>query len=248
MSLAEVYRTLWRHRLALVAGTCLVAAAAWYGISHLPRTYSASALVRVSEQAKDPGEAVSSLQAGETLALTYSTIVASGALTPDVKRLLRAERVSGRVATVRLSSSTVQNLDLFWVTASSRSAATAAAAANAVPAALLQSTAGPSDANAFGALVVVKPAAVPRNPTAPHTTIDLALAVALGLAFNAALILVAVLLGDRLPPVSELERAFGPPVLGSIPTVALTAWPADDGDRRASGRETLPAALGERRA
>lgn len=220
MSAVEVYRALWRHKLFLLLGTAAIAVAAWFAVSREAPTYSASALVRVQEHATDPGQAVSSLQAGQTLAETYSTILSSGALNARIAQL------AGRGGTpvgpsFDVSARTVQDLDLFWVSAHARSGAAAAALANAAPRALRESARRTGSVKAVGDVAVVKPASAPDGPSSPKTVLDVVLAVVVGLIFSGALALLFELVSDRLPDPDQLERVFGQPVLAAVPSVPL---------------------------
>jgi hypothetical protein len=52
-------------------------------------------------------------------------------------------------------------------------------------------------------------------------TLNLVLALALGLLLNCGLVLIYEVLRDRLPDTDELEESVGHPVLASIPTLRL---------------------------
>src|SRR5581483_9835262 len=221
MSTGDVYRALWRRKLFIVLATAVVGVAAWYGLSRLAPMYEASTLVRVEPPASSAGDPAS-LEAAQTLARTYTQIVSSGALDDRVRELAGGGRRS--TPAVDVSAQTVQDLDLFWISARSRTAAGAARVAEVAPRALRELvSAGSAGAGRARSIVVVKPAQAPSSPSSPSMELDLALAIFVGLVFNGALALLLELSSDRLPDTAHLERVFGRPVLGTVPSVDLVS-------------------------
>ena len=223
MTIADVYRALWRHRLFIVLLTTLLVAAAWFVTSRQTPEYETSALVRVQQRVEEANGGPMVVEDSQELAQTYAQIIGSGALRD---RLDRA--VPGALADASLTASPVENLGLVWVTARSPSPEAAAALANAVPAALtsfIRSTGTLRDV-----IVTIRPAGVPTSPVSPSYTLNIALALFLGFIFNCALALFLEVLSDRLPESDKLEAATNRAVLATIPVLSFSRSksPADD--------------------
>jgi capsular polysaccharide biosynthesis protein len=173
--------------------------------------------VRIQQKVLDPTP--ESLQASQELAETYAKIVDSGALDGRIRRILGSQVPAHAPGSFSVSANPVQNVELVWLTARSRLPVDAKRVANAVPAALrefIHSTSVSRDQ-----IVAVKPAAVPTSPASPDKTLDLAVAVLLGLIFNSALVLLIDRLSDRLP--DDLESSLGYPVIATIPALNLVS-------------------------
>jgi succinoglycan biosynthesis transport protein ExoP len=223
VTIADVYRALWRHRLFIVLLTALLVAAAWFVTSRQTPQYEASTLVRVQQRVTESGGGPTVVEDSQELAQTYAQIIESGALRG---RLDRA--VPGALADATVTTSPVENLGLVWVTARSSSPEAAAAVANAVPAALtsfIRNTGTLRDL-----IVTIRPASVPTSPVSPSYTLNIALALFLGLIFNCALALFLEVLSDRLPESDKLEAATNRAVLATIPVLSFSRSksPADD--------------------
>jgi capsular polysaccharide biosynthesis protein len=247
----DVYRTLWRHKFLIVALTAACVAATWFVTSQQTRIYKASTLVRI--QQRNPGDALSSLQAGEFLAQTYAAIIGSGALDDRVRALSARRRL---VSEVQLSGEPVANLGLLWISARSTDPQEARVVANTTPGALegfIRESGTLRDE-----VVAVKAATTPGSPTAPNTPLNVGVALVLALIFNSALVLLFEAFRDRLPETEELEGALGYPVLAAIPTLrlrplkkveaerdedtgALAVNQASDGQGTSRNEETAPA-------
>jgi capsular polysaccharide biosynthesis protein len=213
----DVYRALWRHKLFIAVLTAASVLATWYATSQQTEMYEASTLVRVQQRIGDPSKTLASLQAARNLAETYATILNSGALDAQIKAGLPAG--SGNVGSVDVSAEPVQELALFWVTASDEDPAIAARVANSVPRALrafVTNTGTMQDQ-----VVTIKAATAPTSPARPNLGLNMALAFVLALIFNSALVLLFELFRDRLPETEEFEEALGYPVLATIPTLQL---------------------------
>jgi capsular polysaccharide biosynthesis protein len=88
LTAGDVYRALWRHKLFIAVLTAVFVAATWYVTSRQSREYEASSLVRAQERGPDAGNASAALLASQTLTQTYARIIDSGALQPEIRRLI----------------------------------------------------------------------------------------------------------------------------------------------------------------
>ena len=250
MTAADVYRALWRHKFLIGVLTAVFVAAAWYVTSRQTQMYEASALVRVQERGPFAGTASQALQASQDLAQTYAKIIGSGALNDDVSALVlrctspeaaagtrqaararscawltRPNRNLGRprkIAEVKLSGETIEELSLLTIRARSETPRNAVLVADAAPSALttfIRKT-GPRSEQ----IVTIK-AATSSSPVSRHLALNIAIAVMLGLIFNGALALVLELFRDRLPELDQMEQALGHPVLATVPTLRLQRLP-----------------------
>ena len=218
MTAGDVYRALWRHKFFIVVLTAACVFATWYATSLQTPTYEASTLVRIQS---------ASLQDSQDLALTYSEIVDSGALKPRIRRLVAGQIPPQDSAEVKVSSDPVEELELLWISARSDDPTRAAVVANAGPQALRRFI---SDTSKLGDKVVtVKAATTPSSPVSPDTSLNVAIALVLGLIFNSALVLLFEVFRDRLPEPEELGQDLGYPVLATIPTLRLRQVTAVEG-------------------
>ena len=217
MTAGDVYRALWRHKFLIVALTALCVAGTWYVTSLQARTYEASTLVRVQQQGEN--NSFASLDASVVIAQTYAEIIGSGALNRQAKSLATGRIPRPLIEDVSLSAKPVTDLALIWISAKGKHPAGVAAIANASPAALRNAARNygtPGDQ-----IVTVQRAGIPVSAISPNMTLNIVLALALGLLFNCGLVLIYEVLRDRLPDTDELEDNLGYPVLASIPTLRL---------------------------
>jgi capsular polysaccharide biosynthesis protein len=209
----------------IVALTVACVGATWYATSLQTRTYEASTLVRIQPgyRGADP---LTAIQASERIALTYAKIIDAGALDARIRALVSKKISLQDFSGVSLSGHPVQDLELMWISARSRSPTRATIVANAAPKALGEFIATAT----FGdQLVTVKPATTPSVPVSPRTTWNVAIALVLGLIFNSALVLLFEVFRDRLPEPDELRQVVGYPILATIPTVRLHRMTAVEG-------------------
>lgn len=217
MTTTDVYRALWRHKLFVIVLTVCLVAATWYVTSRQEPVYEASTLVRIQQRIEDPGQTLGILTAGAQLAETYAEIVRTSSVNAAIY-----SRLDGRVSfeEIFVSAEPVQGLDLLWISARSVSPEQARAVANAAPEALerfIRTTGTLRDQ-----VITVQRAKLPQAPVSPNLKLNLAVAVLLGIIFNAALALVLELFGDRIADSEELERIAGYPVLAVVPNLRFS--------------------------
>jgi succinoglycan biosynthesis transport protein ExoP len=239
MAAADLYVSLWRHKLFILVTTSLLAIATWYLTSQKTPIYQASTLIRVQQSVEDARDPIRSLDLGERLARTYAKIVTTRELARRIEDQLDGsvpfEAIRGDV-----SADPIQDLELLWITARSPEPRVARLIANAAPPALRNFI--KEKGTLREQIVTVETAALPRTPASPNLKLNLIVAIMLGLLFNGALALLLEVLSDRLPKHDELEEAVGLPILAIIP--ALTFARAGGGERvRSWGSTPTEAAL-----
>ncbi len=216
MTVADVYRALWRHKIFIVAGTAIVLGIAWFLTSTKPKIYEASALIRVQQRIDDPTQALGALQTGERLVRTYARIARTATIAAKI-----AEQLKGAVPPSEVYGSIrahqVEDLELLSITARSRNPRHAALIANAAPAALRSFIA--QTGTTRDQVITVQAAGVPRSPSSPDLRFNLLMALLLGLILNGGLALLAELLLDRVSGLDELERVAQRPILATVPVL-----------------------------
>ncbi len=220
VTVPDLYRALWRHKIFIVVLTAGLVAAAWYLTSRQPRTYTATSLVRVQQKIRNPTEAFGALQTGGRLAQTYARITTTTTIARKVY-----ESLGGKVpySDIELSASQVEDLELMTISGKSESPQHAALVANAAPLALKSFIAGTGTLD--DQVIFVQKARVPTAPSGPSLKLNVAIALVLGLIFNGALALLIEMLADRVSDPEEWERLTGKPVLVTIPVLPLGPAP-----------------------
>jgi capsular polysaccharide biosynthesis protein len=218
VTVPDLYRALWRHKLFILVMTSALAVAAWYLTSQQQPEYRASALVRVQQTITDPAEAFGALQTGGRLARTYASI----ARTDTIARKIYAdldEKVPFPEINRHISARQVEDLELLWITARSRNPERARLIAEAAPRALrsfIEETGTLRDQ-----VITVQAPSRPGHPSSPNVRMNVIIAVVLGLIFNGGLALLIEVLRDRVGTTEELETLAGRPVLTTVPLLDL---------------------------
>ncbi len=241
MTVGEVYRALWRHKLFIALLTACIVGAAWYATFREQRIYQASALVRIQQHVDNPNDVFGALETGGRLAETYTRIVETTTVAHGIASLLHG-RVPYRDVVGNVSARQVQDLDLLEIQAKSPDPRVAALVANAAPSALrnfVRRTATQGDQ-----IITVQPATVPRSPASPNETLNLAIALLVGLLLNGLLALLIEVIGDTVNNVEEFEGLTGSALLGVIPSLELTS-PAASASPRPDERALDPVRLDE---
>jgi receptor protein-tyrosine kinase len=218
VSVVDVYRSLWRHKLLLVLLTACLGASAWYVSSTRPPVYEATALVRIQQSIDNPAEAFGALQTAGRLARTYAHIATTLAVAENVE-----EALGGRVPIEDIAGSIeaeqVEDIDLLAISVTNRDPARALAVADQAPAALQRfvEETGTTDDR----IVTVQRPSLPEQPVSPRPLLALSLALVLGAILNGALLVAFDLRSDRALTPAELERLTRRPVIATVPNLAL---------------------------
>jgi capsular polysaccharide biosynthesis protein len=220
VTVSDVYRSLWRHKLLFVLLTACMGAAGWYLSSRQAPVYEATALVRVQQRISDPAEAFGALQTAGRLAQTYAHIATTLTIAQNVQRSLDG-RVPLREIAGNIEAHQVEDIDLLALSAKAGTPQQARAIADRAPAALQQFIAqtGTTDDR----ITTVQRPLLPKSPISPKPMLALALALLLGVVLNGALLIGFDLLADRALEPDELEKLAGRPVIAVIPNLELTS-------------------------
>lgn len=227
MTAGAIYRALWRHKVLILLSTAVCVGATWYATSRQHKTYEASVLVRVQQAKAASTDPLNAYEASQRVARTYATMIDSGALDARVRGLVAGRAPADGPVEAKLGARPVEDLELLWVTARSRSPGVAALVANAAPQALRDFS--DTSRNARDRIVTVKAASVPHSPVSPDLALNVGLALVLALIFNCVLALVIEAFQDRLPELDEFGSALGVPVIATIPALRLKPLSALDG-------------------
>jgi polysaccharide biosynthesis transport protein len=217
---SDVYRTLWRHRVLIVALTALLVGATAVLTSRQTKLYTASSLVRVRDDVRGGQEDLGALMTGERLARTYEHV----AETKAVRNLARAQlQGSSPDDTFVVNASQVSDLDLLNIAVTHRDPKVAAAVANAIPVAL-RSVIDRTDSSR-DSITMMEPASPPTTPSSPNLRLRIVIALMLGLILGSGLALLREMLSDRIDGAEELEKLTGHPVIATIPSLKLLPVP-----------------------
>jgi polysaccharide biosynthesis transport protein len=217
---ADVYRALWRHKAFIVLMTAGVVAAAWFLTTRQTPVYEGSTKVHIFPPLAEGSNPQDAADVGERLAQTYAEAAGTVAIARKVHEQLNGEipfdEIHGKI-----SGEASRGLEFLTISARNESAERAQLIANAVPEAL-KSYIGDFESLSGLEVSVVDPAVAPSEPASPNLELNLALALLVGLIFNAGLALLIEALGDRIHDPEELEQLTGQPVLATIPPLKFT--------------------------
>lgn len=216
MTVAEVYRALWRRRFLIGLMTLVLVAVVGVITSQETKLYTASVLVRVEQKSTTAANQFGSLQTGALLAGTYARIAETSSVAQGVKAQLGPSVPASAIA---IKAAQVGDLELLQIRATNADPRLAARIANAVPAALTRLV--KRGAATPDVLTVVDQATPPSSPSSPNLKLNLALAFIIGLILNGGIVLVAGAFADRIDGAEDLERLTGYPVIATIPTLHL---------------------------
>lgn len=218
MTVADVYRALWRRRLLIAVLTLALVVADAFVTAQQTKLYTASALVRVEQKSTTAADQFGSLQTGALLARTYAQIAESSTVAGLVKSQLGN---SVPASAIKIHAGQVSDVDLLQLSATNASPKLAAKIANAVPGALitLVKQSGPSP----DVITTIDRAAPPTSPSSPNTKLNIAIGFIVGLILNGGIVLLAAAFADRIGGAEDLEQLTGLPVIATVPSLSLGA-------------------------
>jgi capsular exopolysaccharide synthesis family protein len=216
--LTSVYRVLWRHRLLILVLTGVLLGTTWFLTERQTKEYTATSLVRVQQRVTQAEDVFGALQTGERLARVYERIAETRTVANIVRQRLPESVPDDAVA---IDAQQVSNLELLSLSVTNPDPQVAARVANAIPDALadyIQDTGTSRDR-----IQVIERATAPSSPSSPNLTLNLAIALLLGLILSCGLVLLIENLSDRVEDAEELERITGFPVIATIPTLKFVS-------------------------
>ncbi len=219
MTVADVYRALWRRRLLIAVLTLALVAADAFVTAQQTKLYTASSLVRVEQKSTTAADQFGSLQTGALLARTYALIAESSTVADLVKARLGQGVPS---SAIKIHAAQVSDVDLLKLSATNASPELASRIANAAPAALITfvKQGGPSSPDV---ITTIDRASPPTSPSSPNTKLNVAIGFIVGLILNSGIVLLAAAFADRIGGAEDLEELTGLPVIATIPSLALGA-------------------------
>jgi len=205
---------LWRNRWVLIA-TFLVftAITALVSSSVLAKEYEATATLLVTQPKSQGG--FDQVQAGESLAQTYSEVVSSDNVAAAVSRLLPGQQSTGALQ-ARITLDPIPETQLLQVTATGPSAQEAQTLANVYADSVVSYAKTNLDEPNRSTISVADRAPLPEQPARPRPTLYTLLGGLIGLVLGSALAIMAGLLDRRVRSADELSEMLGVPILGSV--------------------------------
>src|SRR5215510_12074406 len=114
MTIADVYRAIWRHRLFIVVLATALVARVWFVTSRQEKVYETGALVRIQQKIQNPNQILRGLAPGEQPAQTYAEIVGTYTIAERISKELGGQIPTGDI---HIKGQPVSDLDLLWIVA-----------------------------------------------------------------------------------------------------------------------------------
>jgi capsular polysaccharide biosynthesis protein len=218
----DVYRALWRYRLAIAGLTLAATAVAWILVSREQPVYEASTLVRIQQQITDPSQSLGALATGQKLAETYADIVETSTIASTIVNRSDGRLKAGQVAGT-IHGSPVAELDLLWIHARNHSPVIALRTANAAPGALRRFIEKTGTLREH--VITAQRAELPTMPVAPQVKRTVILVFLTMLLLNCGLALLLHALRDPVGDAEQLHQVTPLPLLATIPRLSLDPAP-----------------------
>lgn len=222
LELRDYLRILHRNWILILALTILGGAAA-YGYSLLQtRTYEASTQLYVSVRSDSTG--ISELAQGTSFArqavVSFVDVVDSAVVLDRVIDDLNLD-VSAQQLAGMIQASSPPNSVIITIKATTTDADLAASIANSVgmnfsDVVVNQLEKPEGEAASLVRVETIAPALVPTSPSSPHTPINVALGLVVGLAAGLGIAILRSVLDTRIHSLHDIEAATEAPVLGGI--------------------------------
>jgi len=222
LELRDYLRILHRNWILILAMTILGGAGAFgYSLLQTP-TYEASSQLYVSVRSDSSG--ISELAQGTTFArqavVSFVDVVDSAVVLDRVIDDLNLDTTAQKLAG-SISASSPQNSVIITIRATAADADMAAAIANSVGTNFadvvvnrLEKPEG--EAASLVRVETIAPALVPTSPSSPHTPLNVALGLIVGLAAGLGIAVLRSVLDTRIHSLHDIEAATEAPVLGGI--------------------------------
>lgn len=220
ISLREIYVTL-KKRIALIAILAVVAVAAAGAISYLYLTpmYQSSTQILVN-QSKEEGQYVTQgdIRTNIELINTYNVIITSPRILDHVKAELELERSVGALRS-QIAVGSERDSQVIYVRVEDEDPAKAALIANTTASVFEREIISIMSVDNVS---VLSPAEVPASPVSPNPTLNMAIALVVGLMAGVGLAFLLEFLDNTVKSESQLETLTGIPTLGSVSQINET--------------------------
>lgn len=217
ISLQEIFRTL-RKRISLIATITLLAVAVSALVTYLLMTpkYDASTQILVNQANENNTSlyATNAVQTNIQLVNTYSVIINNPAVLNQVIQKLNLKMTADQLKKM-LTVNTVQNSQVFTVTAETNSPSESVAIVNNIAQAFKSQVQKVMNVNNVSILSQATFSSS-NTPVSPKPTINLAIAFVVGLMVSIGLAFLLEYLDNTIKTEEDIEKVLGLPVLGAI--------------------------------
>lgn len=217
ISLQEIFRTL-RKRISLIATITLLAVAVSAFATYFLMTpkYDASTQILVNQANENNTSlyASNAVQTNIQLVNTYSVIINNPAVLNQVIQKLNLKMTADQLKKM-LTVNTVQNSQVFTVTAETNSPSESVAIVNSVAQAFKSQVQKVMNVNNVSILSQATIASS-NIPVSPKPTINLAIAFIVGLMVSVGMVFLLEYLDNTIKTEEDIEKVLGLPVLGAI--------------------------------
>jgi len=205
---------LWRNKWVLIATfLTFTVVTAVVSTSVLEKEYEATVTLLVTQPKSQGG--FDQVQAGESLAQTYSEVVSSDNVAALVSDRLGGGESTGEIQ-ARIGIDPVPETQLLTITATGASAREAEGLANTYAGTVVSYALSNLDQPNRSTISVADRAPLPEQPARPRPTLYTLLGGLIGLVLGSALAILAGLVDRRVRSADELSELLGVPILGSV--------------------------------
>jgi capsular exopolysaccharide synthesis family protein len=201
----------WRRGWLIVITTTIAVVVVLIGTQQITPVYSASATVRMLTSS-DGNVDYGKLQYVERLMNTYAQILQSGPVMTKLQQRL------GITTKPDIAVEFPANTELMQIDVTDRNPTLAAEAANVLADILIEESQRTSLGREY-AVSLVDPAVPPTTPSAPQTTLYLAIGVIIGMAGGLALIFLFENLDSTVYTAAHMKQATRLNIVGTLPTL-----------------------------
>jgi len=219
ITLQDILWSLKKYAIWIILTTILFSVGFWtYSTYFITPRYTAriSMCVFANQRTNAGGVTNSELQSDARLANTYCLLLKS---TPVMNAV--SEHLGGTISAGALmgtvSTTVIEDSQFIYVSITTTNAQLSANIANAIAEVAPDTL---SELARGGEMIAVDPASVPGAPSYPDISGNTSVGFALGLVLSCAVVIMIALLDTTIWRDEDLDRAFGIPVLGSVPGMA----------------------------
>lgn len=240
ISLQEIFRTL-RKRISLIATITLLAVAVSALVTYLLMTpkYDASTQILVNQANMNNTSlyANNAVQTNVQLVDTYSVIINNPTVLNQVIQKLNLNMTADQLKGM-LKVSTVQNSQVFTVTAETKSPSQSVAIVNSVAQAFKSQVQKVMNVDNVSILSQATFSSS-NTPVSPKPTINLAIAFVVGLMVSVGLAFLLEYLDNTIKTEEDIEKVLGLPVLGAISEIKQHHEKGSEASSHAAGHQKV---------